>query len=52
MNVDKISKRKYRGRRVVYPELVVDQLKRFYETYSLKHNLRYILPTYYSQKKL
>ena len=35
MNVDKISERRDRGRRVMYPELVVDQLERFSEAYSL-----------------
>ena len=35
MNVDKTSERRYKEGRDMYPELVVDQLERFYETYTL-----------------
>ena len=35
MIVDRVLERRTRGQRVIYPELVVDQLERFYDTYSL-----------------
>ena len=33
MIVDRVQEIKMRGQRVIYQELVVDQLERFYDTY-------------------
>ena len=33
--VYKVQERRTRRQRVIYPELIVDQLERFYDTYSL-----------------
>ena len=35
MNVDRSPVRRYRGKKLLYPELVESQLDRFYDTYSL-----------------
>ena len=35
MIFDRVQKRRTRELRVIYPELVVDQLERFYDTYFL-----------------
>ena len=35
MNVDRSPVRRYRGKKLLYPELIKSQLDRFYDTYSL-----------------